>query len=77
MKYNNQHLSLIIIVALSAMSQINCSVAFGFVSTSFTSGDKCVACVSKSQFYCTNPSSKNLDCYNDQNDCPATNTSNG
>ncbi|CDW89578.1 UNKNOWN [Stylonychia lemnae] len=66
----------LIIVSANLLDSIKCSVAQGFVSTNYTAGVKCVACVSARQYYCTNPTTKALDCYDNSDlDCPAVNAS--
>eukprot|EP00347_Sterkiella_histriomuscorum_P015265 403357684 len=68
-------LTISLIVFANIVSNINCGVAFGFVSTNYTSGDKCVSCATQRLYYCNNTKSKVLDCYDSQDDCPAINPS--
>ena len=66
-------LSLTLLLSALLVSQAFAGIAIGFANTTTSAGDKCLACSGSRLFYCTNPTTKVLDCYDNTTDCPVTN----
>jgi hypothetical protein len=58
-----------VLLLVLCIYQSKAAVAYGFISTPNNSGDKCIACVHNSLYFCKNPSTNVVDCYDDVTDC--------